>query len=158
MEDNNESRGLFNLEIYRGLGVQVPNFPENRHPAHEDWTAAQVGGVGFPVVWILAMDRDQRLELLQKFFRQLFLTAKNSLDCIDILKFGIPEEQEVAGLLESFNEAVETSKEISRYVADCARPVAEAVSGKGDASQAKENWPSQDNSFGEINISSESSE
>jgi hypothetical protein len=93
------------------------------------------------------MDRDQRLELLQKFFRQLFLTAKDSLDCIDILKFGIPEEQEVAGLLETFNQAVITSKEIDRYLND-ARSAPEAVSENDDAPEATANWASQDDSFG----------
>lgn len=93
------------------------------------------------------MDRDQRLELLQKFFRQLFLTAKNSLDCIDILKFGIPEEQEVAGLLETFNQAVITSKEIDRYLND-ARIAPEAVTAKDDPAKATANWSSQDDSFG----------
>ena len=93
------------------------------------------------------MDRDQRLELLHKFFRQLFLTAKDSLDCIDMLKLGIPEEQEVARLLESFNEMVETSKQIDRYLSD-ARIVAEAVSEAGDAPKATANWSSQDDSFG----------
>jgi hypothetical protein len=67
--------------------------------------------------------------------------CQNSLDCIDILKFGIPEEQEVARLLESFNQAVITSKEIGRYLSD-ARPE------KDDAPQAKVNWSSQDDSFG----------
>jgi hypothetical protein len=101
----------------------------------------------FPVVWILAMERDQRTELLQTFFRQLFLAAKDSLDCIDVLKLGIPEEQEVARLLKSFNEAVETSKEIDRYLND-ARIAAVAVSEQGDAPQATANWSSQDDSFG----------
>jgi bisphosphoglycerate-independent phosphoglycerate mutase (AlkP superfamily) len=101
----------------------------------------------FQAVRFLAMDRDQRLERLQKFFRELFLTAKDSLDCIDMLKLGIPEEQEVGRLLESFNQAVITSKEIDRYLSD-ARSVAEAVSDAGDAPQATANWSSQDDSFG----------
>jgi hypothetical protein len=100
----------------------------------------------FQVVWILAMDRGERLELLQKFFQQLFLTAKDSLDCIDMLKLGIPEEREVARLLGAFNQAVLTSKEINRYLSE-ARIAAEAVSKKGDA-QTKANWSSQDDSFG----------
>jgi hypothetical protein len=87
------------------------------------------------------MERDERLELLQKFFRELFLTAKDSLDCIDMLKLGIPEEQEVARLLESFNQAVITSKEIDRYLND-------ALPEKDDAPQATANWSSQDDSFG----------
>jgi hypothetical protein len=90
------------------------------------------------------------LELLQKFFRQLFLTAKNSLDCIDILKFGIPEEQEVAGLLETFNQAVITSKEIDRYLND-EGIATETTSAKEDAAKATPTttkWSSQDDSFG----------
>jgi hypothetical protein len=93
------------------------------------------------------MDRDQRLELLQKFFRELFLTAKDSLDCIDMVKLGIPEEQEVARLLETFNQAVITSKEIDRYLND-ARIAAETTSEKDDAPQTTANWSSQDDSFG----------
>jgi len=42
----------------------------------------------FPVVWLLIMDKDERIALLQKFFRQLFLTAKDSLDSIEMLFFG----------------------------------------------------------------------
>jgi hypothetical protein len=147
MEDNNEPRRVFDLEVSRSLCSQVPNFPENRHPAYQERTAAQVGGMDFPVVWILAMEKDQRLELLQKLFRQLFLTAKDSLDCIDMLKFGIPEEQEVARLLETFNQAVITSKEVDRYLND-ARIAAVAVSENDDAPQATANWSSQDDSFG----------
>jgi hypothetical protein len=93
------------------------------------------------------MDRDKRAELLQKFFQQLFLAAKDSLDCIDMLKLGIPEEQEVARLLVTFNQAVVTSKEIDRYLND-ARIAAEAVSEAGDAPQATAHWSSQDDSFG----------
>jgi phosphatidylserine/phosphatidylglycerophosphate/cardiolipin synthase-like enzyme len=93
------------------------------------------------------MDRDERLELLQEFFRQLLHAAKDSLDCIDMLKLGIPEEQDVARLLETFNQAVETSKEIERYLAD-ARIAAETTSTKEDAPEATANWPSQDDSFG----------
>jgi hypothetical protein len=93
------------------------------------------------------MDRDERLEVLQEFFRQLFLTAKDSLDCIDMLKFGIPEEQEVARLLETFNQAVITSKKVEQYLID-ARNAAVALSEKDDAPQATANWSSQDDSFG----------
>jgi hypothetical protein len=50
---SNEPWRLFNLEIHRGLGVQVPAFPKNRHSAHEERTAAQIGGMDFEVVWIL---------------------------------------------------------------------------------------------------------
>jgi hypothetical protein len=53
MGGSNEPWRIFNLEIHRGLGVQVPAFPENRHSAHEERTAAQIGGMDFEVVWIL---------------------------------------------------------------------------------------------------------
>jgi hypothetical protein len=49
----NEPRRLCDLEIHRGLGVQVPAFPENRHPADEERTPAQVGSIHFPTAWIL---------------------------------------------------------------------------------------------------------
>lgn len=61
------------------------------------------------------MDRE-RIELLRKFFRELLCTATESLDSIDMLKLGIPEEQAVTRLLESFNQAVKTANEIDRYV------------------------------------------
>jgi len=106
------------------------------------------------------MDRGQRLELLQKLFRQLFLTAKDSLDCIDMLKLGIPEEEGVARLLETFNRAVTTSKEIDRYLND-ATVAPEAASEKEDAPEATSatedapeatklatEWKPQDDSFG----------
>jgi hypothetical protein len=144
---NHEPRRVFDLEVSRSLCSQVPNLPDDWNPAVEEWTGAQVGGMDFQAVRFLAMDRDQRLELLQKFFRELFLTAKDSLDCIDMLKLGIPEEQEVGRLLESFNQAVITSKEIDRYLSN-ALSVAEAVSDAGDARQATANWSSQDDSFG----------
>jgi hypothetical protein len=38
---------------------------------------------------------------------------------IDMLSLGIPEEQEMARALESFNQAVESSKEIARYLNAC---------------------------------------
>jgi hypothetical protein len=151
MGESYEPRRLFGLEIHRGLGVQVQNFPENRHPAHEERTPAQIGGMDFPLVWLLAMDKDERIKLLQKFFRQLLRTATESLDSVDMLTLGIPEEQEVARLLETFNEAVETSKEIGRYVGDFVPTVAEAPCDKGDAPQAAltaTNWRPQDDSFG----------
>jgi hypothetical protein len=151
---NHEPRRIFNLAVPRSFCFQVPSLPNDWHPAYEKRTGAQVGGMDFQAVWFLAMDRDQRLELLQKLFQQLFLTAKDSLDCIDMLKLGIPEEQEVARLLETFNQAVITSKEVDRYLND-PRIAAEAVSEAGDAPQAAEKWSSQDDSFGEINISSE---
>ena len=97
------------------------------------------------------MDKDERIKLLQKFFRQLLRTATESLDSVDMLKLGIPEEQEVARLLETFNEAVETSKEIGRYVGDFVPTVAEAPCDKGDALQGAltaTNWRPQDDSFG----------
>jgi hypothetical protein len=104
----------------------------------------------FPVVWFLAMERDQRLALLQKLFQQLFLTAKDSLDCIDMLKLGIPEEEEVARLLETLNQAVITSKEIGRYLND-ASTAAETAREKDDAPEATKlatEWKPQDDSFG----------
>ena len=54
VEEKNEPRWLFTLEIHRGLGVKVPAFPENRHPAYEERTAAQIGGIHSPTVWLLA--------------------------------------------------------------------------------------------------------
>src|ERR1700688_1650633 len=147
MEDNNEPRRILDLEVFWNLRFQVPSLPEDWHSAYAKRSPPQVGCIHFQAVWLLVMDRDQRLELLQKFFRQLFLTAKNSLDCIDILKFGIPEEQEVAGLLETFNQAVITSKEIDRYLND-ARIAPEAVTAKDDPAKATANWSSQDDSFG----------
>jgi hypothetical protein len=36
------------------------------------------------------MDKDGRIELLHKFFRQILLTATKSLDSIDMPKLGIP--------------------------------------------------------------------
>jgi hypothetical protein len=44
VEENDEPRWLFDLEIHGGLGAQVPDFPRNRHSADEERTAAQVGG------------------------------------------------------------------------------------------------------------------
>lgn len=126
MGESYEPRRLFGLEIHRGFGVQVPDFPENRHPPYEERTPAQIGGMDFSLVWLLAMDKDERIKQLQKFFRQLLRTATESLDSVDMLKLGIPEEQEVAHLLETFNEAVETSKEIGRYVGGFVPTVAEA--------------------------------
>jgi hypothetical protein len=149
-QQNHEPRRIFNLEVPRRLRFQVPSVADDWHPAYEEWTAAQVGGMDFPAVRSLAMDRGQRLELLQKLFRQLFLTAKDSLDCIDMLKLGIPEEQEVARLLETFNHAVTTSKEINRYLND-ATVAPEAASAKDDAPEAAKLatvWKSQDDSFG----------
>jgi hypothetical protein len=149
MEDNIEPRVLFNLEVSRSLCFQVPSLPDHWPPPYEERTTAQVGGIDFSVVWILAMERDQRTELLQTLFRQLFLAAKDSLDCIDMLKLGIPEEQEVARLLKSFNQAVMTAKEIDRYLNDAR--TAEAVSEKGDAPEATKfatEWKPQDDSFG----------
>jgi hypothetical protein len=92
------------------------------------------------------MDKDERIELLHKFFRQLLRTATESLDSIDMLKLGIPEEQDVARLLETFDLAVETSKEVHRYVAD-SRHAADTTGDKDDAPESK-HWPSQDGSFG----------
>jgi hypothetical protein len=53
MEGSDEPRRLFTLEIYRGLGIQVPTFPENRHSAYEEWPTTQIGGMDFSVVRIL---------------------------------------------------------------------------------------------------------
>jgi hypothetical protein len=47
-----EPRRLLNLEIDRSLCVQVENFQSNRHPAHEERTTTQVGGVHFQAVWV----------------------------------------------------------------------------------------------------------
>jgi hypothetical protein len=47
------------LEIHRGLGVKVPAFPENRHPAYEERTAAQIGGIHSPTVWVLSMKNEE---------------------------------------------------------------------------------------------------
>lgn len=63
------------------------------------------------------MNTDERIALLNKFLLQLRRTAAKSLGSIDMLKLGIPAKQEVARLLESFNQAVEISKEIGRFVA-----------------------------------------
>lgn len=115
---NHEPRRIFDLEVSGNLCFQVPSVPDDWRSAYEKRSPPQVGCIHFQAVWLLVMDRDQRLELLQKIFQQLFLTAKDSLDCIDMLKLGIPEEQEVARLLESFNQAVMTSKEIDRYLND----------------------------------------
>lgn len=43
------------MEVGRNLGIQVPAFPENRHSAHEERTAAQIGGVYVEAVWILTI-------------------------------------------------------------------------------------------------------
>ena len=95
------------------------------------------------------MDKDERIELLHKFFRQLLRAATESLDSIDMLKLGIPEDQEVARLLGTFNLAVETSKEIGRYVAADAHPVAELKKeSPSEAIPAQAKWPTQDDSFG----------
>jgi len=63
------------------------------------------------------MNTDERIAPLNRFLRQLCRTAAESLDSIDMLKLGIPAKKEVARLLESFNHAVEISKEIERFVA-----------------------------------------
>ncbi|HYM75840.1 MAG TPA: hypothetical protein VE377_07665 [Candidatus Dormibacteraeota bacterium] len=95
------------------------------------------------------MDKDERIELLHKFFRQLLRTATESLDSIDMLKLGIPEEQEVARLLETFTLAVETSKEIERYVAAGAHPVVEVKTESApEAIPAPGKWRTQDDTFG----------
>jgi hypothetical protein len=46
-EGSDEPRGLFNLEIHRGLGIQVPTFPENRHSAYEERTRRKLGAFIF---------------------------------------------------------------------------------------------------------------
>jgi hypothetical protein len=65
------------------------------------------------------MDRDERMELLHKFVRQLISVGTPALNSIDMLQLGIPEEQEIAFALEAFSRAVETSKEIARYLNAC---------------------------------------
>jgi hypothetical protein len=42
------------------------------------------------------MGRDERLELLHKFVRQLISAGTPVLNSIDMLKLGIPEDQEIA--------------------------------------------------------------
>ncbi|MGC2198468.1 MAG: hypothetical protein WA628_27600 [Terriglobales bacterium] len=63
------------------------------------------------------MDKDECIALLNKFCRQLRRTAAKSVDCIDMLKLGSPADGEVRCLLESFNHALEISKEIERSLA-----------------------------------------
>jgi hypothetical protein len=119
----------------------MPTFPKDWHPANEKRPTPQIDG-------LMAMDKDERIELLHTFFRQLLRTATESLDSIDMLKLGIPEEQEVARLLETFNLAVETSKEIDRYIATSEHPVAELKTESAEAIPATAKWPTQDDSFG----------
>jgi hypothetical protein len=63
------------------------------------------------------MNTDERIALLNKFLRELRRTAAKTLDSIDRLKLDIPANQQVARLLESFNQAVDISKEIEGSVA-----------------------------------------
>jgi hypothetical protein len=64
----NEPRWLFNLAIRRGLGVQVPAFPENWHPAHQERRAAQIGGSHTPIVWVLeAKDKRNGTLIVQRY-------------------------------------------------------------------------------------------
>jgi hypothetical protein len=65
------------------------------------------------------MDRDERKELLHKFIRQLITAGTPVLNGIEMLGLGIPEEQTIAGALKCFHAAVETSKEIARYLEAC---------------------------------------
>lgn len=51
--ESNEPWRLFNLEIHWGLGIQVPAFPDNRYSAYEERPTTQIGGVDFPLVWLL---------------------------------------------------------------------------------------------------------
>jgi hypothetical protein len=64
------------------------------------------------------MDRDERMELLHQFVRQLISAGTPALNSIDLLRLGIPEEHEMALVLESFNQAFESSKEIARYLGE----------------------------------------
>jgi type II secretory pathway component PulF len=62
------------------------------------------------------MDRDERMELLHKFVRQLISAGSPLLNSIDMLSLGTPEE-EIAFALDAFSRAVESSKEIAAYLA-----------------------------------------
>jgi hypothetical protein len=62
-EQRHEPRRIFDLEVSRSFCFQVPSVPDDWHPAYEKRSPPQVGGMDFPVVWFLAIDRDQRLEL-----------------------------------------------------------------------------------------------
>ena len=65
------------------------------------------------------MERDERIELLHEFVRQLISAGTSVLNGIDMLSLGIPEEQEIARALVAFRQAVESSKEITGYLNAC---------------------------------------
>jgi len=48
-----EPRRILNLEIDRGLCLQVENFKSNRHSADEKRTTPKIGGIHSPNVWVL---------------------------------------------------------------------------------------------------------
>ncbi len=70
------------------------------------------------------MERDERMELLHKFVRQLIGAGTPALNSIDMLRLGISEEQEIGFALEAFSLAVESSREIARYLKECSEPPA----------------------------------
>jgi hypothetical protein len=70
------------------------------------------------------METGERIELLHKFVRQLISAGTPVLNGIDMLSLGIPEGQEMARALEAFSLAVESSKEIARYLKECSEPPA----------------------------------
>jgi hypothetical protein len=65
------------------------------------------------------MERDERIERLHQFVRQLITAGTSALNSIDMLQLGIPEGQEMARALEAFDQAMETSKDIARYLNAC---------------------------------------
>lgn len=93
----------------------------------------------------LVMDKEERIALLNKFFRQLLSTAIESIESMDRLKLGISEEEGVVCLLENFKQAVATSKEVDRYVTDARLASARTTD---ETPEPKVVWPSQDDSFG----------
>jgi hypothetical protein len=91
------------------------------------------------------MDKEERIALLNKFFRQLLSTAIESIESMDRLKLGISEEEGVVCLLENFKQAVAISEEVDRYVTDAKLASERTID---DAPEPKVVWPSQDDSFG----------
>jgi hypothetical protein len=65
------------------------------------------------------MERNERIELLHRFVCQLISAGTPVLNGIDMLGLGNPEGQEIALALEAFSLAVESSKEITRYLNAC---------------------------------------
>ncbi len=62
-EGNCEPRWLFDLETSRCLRFQVEDFESHWHSADEERTTPKARGVHSPAVWILGMDRGERMEL-----------------------------------------------------------------------------------------------